>query len=67
MTEDYPMGFDWIFFVIVFTPVALAIWQLVRTRNDPRPRLEDPWISIFREKEPWRPATERPVRVLTAR
>ena len=27
------MGFDWIFFVIVFTPVVLAIWELARTWN----------------------------------
>ncbi len=31
--QDYPMGFDWIFFVIVFTPVVLAIVELARTWN----------------------------------
>ena len=33
MTQDYPMGFDWIFFVIVAIPLVLAIWELARTWN----------------------------------
>ena len=31
--DNASMSFDWIFFVIVFTPVVLAIWELVRTWN----------------------------------
>ena len=29
--DNASMSFDWIFFVIVLTPVLLAIWELVRT------------------------------------
>ena len=45
MPENYPMGFDWIFFVIVFTPVLIAAWELYRIRKEPKPQLTDPWLS----------------------
>ena len=67
MADDYPMGFDWIFFVIVFTPVLIAAWELYRIRKEPKPELTDPWVAIFRQKQPRHIETERPVRVLEGR
>ena len=68
MNENYPMGFDWIFFVIVFTPVLIAGWELYRIRKEPKAQLDDPWRDVFGlkvgrnvEKEP------RPVRTLQGR
>ena len=61
------VGFDWIFFVIVFTPVVIAAWELYRIRKEPKSQLTDPWTSVFRQKEPRRIESERPVRVLEGR
>ncbi len=36
--QDYPMGFDWIFFAIVGIPVLFALWELARTWNVKPPR-----------------------------
>ena len=47
MAENHPMGFDWIFFVIVFTPVLIAAWELYRIRKEPKAQLEDPWRDVF--------------------
>ena len=35
--DNASMSFDWIFFAIVFPPVGLALWELVRTWNVPAP------------------------------
>ena len=67
MGDNYPMGFDWIFFVIVFTPVAIAVWELYRIRKEPKPQLTDPWVAVFRQKEPRRLGPERTVRVYEGR
>ena len=68
MAQNYPMGFDWIFFVIVFTPVALAIWELYRIRKEPKPELTDPWVAVFRQKPPRSIGSDsRPVRALQGR
>ena len=67
MPENYPMGFDWIFFVIVFTPVLIAAWELYRIRKEPKPQLTDPWVAVFRQKESRPIGAERPVRVLQGR